>query len=143
MSALDEEIVDSATPECRDILNTTTVCVNQLRRTVDDMLDMSKIEEGKLSLAEEPFKVETITKAVISQVKRAAAEKGLETSYSISERCRNVTLLGDSYRMQQILANFAWNSMKARKASHFSQLALAFVATVAASFAFICGDTQS
>lgn len=67
--ALDEEIQGTSTGVCRDILTTTLVCVNQLRRTVDDMLDMSKIEEGKLSIAKEEFKIESITKAVVSQAR--------------------------------------------------------------------------
>lgn len=47
-------------------------------------------------------------------MKRAASEKGLVTCYELSESCKGPIFIGDAYRIQQILANFAWNSMKAR-----------------------------
>ena len=110
VAALDEEVTN---PSQRDIITTTLTCVNQLRRTIDDMLDMSKIEEGKLLVEVAPFDVRTIVNAVVSQVERAAREKGLYVRAQISDAITaGGAFTGDSCRIQQILANFAWNAMK-------------------------------
>ncbi len=111
VAALDDECSDPAVAE---LISTTLTCSNQLRRTIDQMLDMSKLEEGKLTLELEPFSVRCAVRAVIAQIQRAASEKGLLVVADL----RGVSpplpgsFLGDACRVQQILANFCWNSIK-------------------------------
>jgi signal transduction histidine kinase len=113
VAALDDEVTD---PAIAELITTTLTCSNQLRRTIDQMLDMSKIEEGKLTLELEPFSVRRAVNAVVAQIQRAASEKGL----TVVADLRGVSypapgcFVGDSCRVQQILAKCVFACARAR-----------------------------
>jgi CheY-like chemotaxis protein len=78
---------------------------------VNDILDLSRLEAGKFSLAREPFDL----LAVIDQSTRLfagqARQKGLELSCSVpDEAC--VRVVGDAGRLGQIMANLVSNALK-------------------------------
>lgn len=99
--------------ELRDLVRTTLACTDQLRRTVDGILDINKLEEGKLDVAIGPFKAKSVLRTVCSQVKRAATEKGLTLDFELDPpELGSIWFLGDEGRIQQILSNFCWNSVK-------------------------------
>ena len=79
---------------------------------MDDILDLNKLEEGKLMLRNSSFSVERMLRSVSMQVKSAAKGKGLKLLTKMSPLLANVNLLGDVGRIQQVLTNFCWNAIK-------------------------------
>jgi signal transduction histidine kinase/ActR/RegA family two-component response regulator len=77
---------------------------------ISDILDLSKIEAGKMTLGTSDFTVGEILERVLSLVSRDAGAKGLELkvdSDSLPER-----LLGDGVRVTQALLNYVNNAVK-------------------------------
>jgi K+-sensing histidine kinase KdpD len=54
-----------------DLVRTTLACTDQLRRTVDGILDLNKMEEGKLELQQSWFRVPNVMRTVLNQVSKA------------------------------------------------------------------------
>ena len=84
---------------------------NHLLELINDILDMSKIESGKLSLKESPLNLAELIHNLISlinpQLKEHQHELHVDT-YNIS----NEYLLGDTVRLNQIFTNILSNSIK-------------------------------
>jgi len=82
-----------------------------LLNTINDILDYSKFEAGKLEIEQIPFRLDIITGNVISFVQNKALEKELtllkETPPDVSEY-----LIGDPHRLSQILVNLLSNAVK-------------------------------
>jgi signal transduction histidine kinase/CheY-like chemotaxis protein len=82
-----------------------------LLRLIDDVLDLSKIEAGKLELEYVPFHLPSLIHDARSMFSDLARTKGLTLSASIADDL-NVVLLGDAHRLQQILSNLVGNALK-------------------------------
>lgn len=80
-----------------------------LARLVDDILDLSKLESGKLEILEEPTDVETLVREVIAACEVARARKGLALRAEIGQV---PTLRVDPQRLRQILFNLLSNACK-------------------------------
>jgi signal transduction histidine kinase len=78
---------------------------------VNDVLDMSKIEEGKLILEHASFILDGILDNIISSLHSSAANKGLSLRLD-TRGTQGLTLLGDSMRLSQVLINFISNAIK-------------------------------
>lgn len=95
----------------RDYVETIQQSSNSLMTVIDDLLDFSKIESGKVKLEETNFDVrETIGSAVKIFAERAA-QNNLEISFRINEKVPQ-RLSGDCDRLQQILKNLIGNALK-------------------------------
>ncbi|MFC1522049.1 response regulator [Elusimicrobiota bacterium] len=75
------------------------------------MLDLSKIEAGKLTIEEVPFDLNEAIETAIEMMTERAHAKGLEIAYDI-ENSVPVSLMGDPYRLRQILLNLIGNAIK-------------------------------
>ncbi|MBI3714773.1 MAG: PAS domain S-box protein [Betaproteobacteria bacterium] len=84
---------------------------HSLSHIINDILDYSKIEAGKLSISNEVASVETVIGAVINLYSGAASSKGLSLTSAIDARI-SPALLFDPHRLQQILNNFVSNAIK-------------------------------
>lgn len=84
---------------------------NNLVNIVNDILDISKIEAGKLRIERKDFNIKRVLQAVKYLFKNAAAEKELELSYFIDESVPEV-INGDPERISQVLINLVSNSLK-------------------------------
>ncbi|MDR2088788.1 MAG: response regulator [Clostridiales Family XIII bacterium] len=78
---------------------------------VNDVLDMSKIEEGKLALEKAPFSLEGILDNIVSSLHASAESKGISLLSDV-RGTRGLSLLGDSMRLSQVLINFISNAIK-------------------------------
>jgi signal transduction histidine kinase len=97
--------------EQREYLGTTKTSVDSLLTLINDLLDLSKIEAGKLELEEIPFSLgDTIGDTVRTMAVRAA-EKGLELSSELDPAVPDA-VLGDPGRVRQILFNLLGNAIK-------------------------------
>ncbi len=82
-----------------------------LLRLVNDILDLSRIEAGRLELAEEPFSLRMVVEDSIQPLIRRAQVKGLEMTCRVAPAIPDA-LLGDGGRLQQILLNVVGNAVK-------------------------------
>ncbi|MEJ0019146.1 MAG: ATP-binding protein [Acetobacteraceae bacterium] len=82
-----------------------------LLRLIDDILDLSKIEAGKLELEHAPFHLPSLIHDVRSMFSDQARAKGLTLAASVATEL-NVVLLGDAHRLLQILTNLVSNAVK-------------------------------
>ncbi len=99
------------TPRQRDYLQKIHLSGQHLLRIINDILDISKIESGKLVLENNAFELEAALANVVNLVSEKAAEKGLELVLDIAKDVP-VDLIGDSLRLGQVLINYANNALK-------------------------------
>lgn len=78
---------------------------------INDVLDMSKIEGGKLSIAHEPFNFRMAIQAVVNLIQPQAQEREQNFEISLSE-VDEEELCGDVLRLNQILLNILSNAVK-------------------------------
>jgi PAS domain S-box-containing protein len=84
---------------------------NNLLAIVNDILDLEKIEAGKIQLEEIPFNVADKIMIAIQSFTFKAEEKGIRLSYK-NELPSNLLVNGDPYRLAQVLNNFLSNALK-------------------------------
>lgn len=77
---------------------------------INDVLDISKIESGKLELEHRPFRRAALERKLLDLFGERAAGKGLR--YSLELDALPETLLGDFTRLSQALINFVGNAIK-------------------------------
>ena len=82
-----------------------------LLAVINDILDISKIEAGRLVLEEHLFAPQEVLGQVLSMLDDKAAEKGLRLSAVLAPEVP-AFLRGDSVRLEQILLNFVGNAIK-------------------------------
>ncbi len=95
----------------RDCLNKVEVSSEHLLSIINDILDISKIESGKMELFEEAFDLEQVVQNVVD-VMAVRAEEKLQ---AIQVRFANGTplrLYGDAMRLTQVLMNLISNAIK-------------------------------
>ncbi|MBU1374747.1 MAG: response regulator [Alphaproteobacteria bacterium] len=78
---------------------------------LNDALDFSQIEAGKLSLDETEFDMEHMTRGAMATFAPLAANKGLDFEFSIDEAAKG-RFRGDPVRLRQILYNLTANALK-------------------------------
>ncbi|WP_169742980.1 response regulator [Desulfobacter vibrioformis] len=78
---------------------------------VNDILDLSKIEAGKIELDIRPFDLEIAIKDIVSLPELQARQKGLEFIYNIDTDVPRL-LKGDIGRIRQVILNFTGNAIK-------------------------------
>lgn len=79
---------------------------------VDDLLDYSKLEAGKLSVENIPFSLENIIIEAGNAVKQVYPFKPVDLRIDISEEIRGVIFESDPLRIRQILNNLVGNAFK-------------------------------
>jgi CheY-like chemotaxis protein/anti-sigma regulatory factor (Ser/Thr protein kinase) len=83
----------------------------QLLAVLNDVLDLSKIEAGKLELAEQDFDIEKVAQSVRDAFAAIAEDKGLAFSVDVTPEVAG-SWRGDAARLRQILANLVSNAVK-------------------------------
>ncbi|WP_247893484.1 hybrid sensor histidine kinase/response regulator [Azospirillum endophyticum] len=82
-----------------------------LLTVINDVLDLSKLEAGRLDLVSVPFRLDDLADRCVAIVRLAAEQKGLEIQTSISATARGF-VMGDPDRLRQILLNLLSNAVK-------------------------------
>lgn len=94
-----------------DCLGKITMSSKHLLSLVNDVLDMSRIESGKVKLEHKPFYVEALLDACYSLVAGQAQERGLSIRKDFSG-VERLVLSGDELRLRQIIINILGNAVK-------------------------------
>ena len=95
----------------RDRLSIIRESGNTLLQVLNDILDLSKIEAGKLEVRPAEFDLEHLAKGVVATFSESAAANSLEWTYILPEPLRG-TWYGDGQRLRQILTNMMSNALK-------------------------------
>lgn len=94
-----------------DCLQKSEFAAHHLLRIVNDILDISAIESGRMKIAHEPFDMTNIIAGITSIFSAQAEAKGVRYQSVIKDLTENL-LIGDPLRVNQILMNLLSNSIK-------------------------------
>ncbi|MBE9191327.1 response regulator [Gloeocapsopsis crepidinum LEGE 06123] len=95
----------------QEFLGTIQTSSDVLLMLINDVLDLSKIESGKLELEQCAFNLRTCIEEAVDILAFKAAEKNIELAYIIHPDTPN-NIVGDVTRLRQILVNLLSNSVK-------------------------------
>ncbi|SUB69768.1 Signal transduction histidine-protein kinase BarA [Pluralibacter gergoviae] len=98
-------------PTQRDHLNTIERSANNLLTIINDVLDFSRLEAGKLMLESIPFPLRSSLDEIITLLAHAAHDKGLELTLNIRSDVPD-NVIGDPLRLQQVITNLVGNAIK-------------------------------
>ena len=102
---------DNISPKTRDYLEKINENGRWLLTIINDILDISKIESGRLELEHVPFDLHVVFSQVRATIIPQAEQKGLSI-YCYAEPSINRRLSGDPVRLKQILLNLTSNAIK-------------------------------
>jgi len=83
----------------------------RLTRLLSDILDLSRVEAGRLLISREPFNFSEVMASVEHLFAPAARQKGLDLSFNVDPDIPD-NLSGDAVRLQQVLSNLVGNAVK-------------------------------
>ncbi|HBU6572371.1 two-component sensor histidine kinase BarA [Citrobacter amalonaticus] len=95
----------------RDHLNTIERSANNLLAIINDVLDFSKLEAGKLILESIPFALRNTLDEVVTLLAHSSHDKGLELTLNIKNDVPD-NVIGDPLRLQQVITNLVGNAIK-------------------------------
>jgi two-component system, sensor histidine kinase and response regulator len=99
------------TPLQRDYIHTAREAAEALLTIIDDILDVSKIEAGRLTLDRTSFNLRDTVEDGVRLLAPRAAEKGLELACRIAPDVP-VVVVGDPGRLRQVIVNLVGNAVK-------------------------------
>jgi len=99
------------TPEQREYLGLSASSANALLTLVNDLLDLSKIEAGKLEIETVPFNLSDLLNDIAALSAAQAEDQGIGFELEVGEDVPEV-ITGDPGRIRQILLNLIGNALK-------------------------------
>ncbi|MFL9582964.1 response regulator [Stenotrophomonas sp. AB1(2024)] len=107
------ELLGNTTLDARQAryLRTIQQSSSVLLQLISDILDVSKIESGRLSLAAAPFSPQALAETTLGAYAAAATQKGLQVMVSTDPRLP-AQVIGDADRIRQVLGNLLSNAIK-------------------------------
>jgi PAS domain S-box-containing protein len=107
---LKAELAGKLTPEHETILNSAIGAADNMTRMVEDLLDVTRSETGKLSMRAEDFSLETLAGEIAASKRPFAMKQGLELRLETGAALPAVH--ADPARVRQVLSNLADNAFK-------------------------------
>ena len=110
MTSIARNVVDDRDRvlECLDKLETSNQYLISL---INDILDMSRIESGKMELNVQPMDMEDFVRSLEGMMRPQAEQKGLR--FIVENRCcQGLALVTDRLRLEQVLINIIGNAVK-------------------------------
>lgn len=105
-------LLDTAlTPEQTTYARAVKTSGEALMALIEELLDYSKIEAGKLDLDQRPFALSTLIEEITELLAPRAQAKNLEIASYVDERLP-LEVVGDAARLRQVLLNLAGNAIK-------------------------------
>lgn len=99
------------TPEQTTYARAVKTSGEALMALIEELLDYSKIEAGKLDLDQRPFALSTLIEEITELLAARAQAKNLEIAAYVDERLP-LDVVGDAARLRQVLLNLAGNAIK-------------------------------
>jgi len=104
----------SLTPEQHEYVHAALISCRRLTRLLGDILDLSRVESGKLTLLPEPFRLADLLSAVTAAFMPVCREAGIDWGTEVAPGVPEV-LFGDEGRVRQVLYNLVGNAVKFTK----------------------------
>lgn len=98
-------------PDTREMSETLFKSSKLMLNVLNDLLDFSKLEAGRVELLERPFSISAVLSSVRALIEPILIEKGLSLKVSIDEHIPE-NLIGDEDKIRQVLLNLAHNAVK-------------------------------
>ena len=98
-------------PQQREYLETACCSAESLLGLLNDILDLSKIEAGRMALDNQPFSPRQCVREAAATIDPLAGRKGLRLAIDIGKTVPE-TVSGDSMRLRQVLLNLLGNAIK-------------------------------
>jgi PAS domain S-box-containing protein len=111
MGMTDLALQTRLTPQQRDYIRTARESAEALLTIIDDILDVSKIDAGRLAIDRVPFQFRDTVEDAVKLLAPRAAEKGLELACRIAPDVP-AAVVGDPGRLRQVLLNLVGNAIK-------------------------------
>ncbi len=108
---------DADLPAQQEHLDAIATSSESLLGIVNEILDLSKIEAGRLELEKVPMEPRRVIAGVMEVMRFRAEEKGLTLEAVVAEQVP-VHVLGDPTRLQQVLMNLVGNAIKFTETGH-------------------------
>ena len=109
---LREKLLDQ--PRLTEYINSINAAGKNLLRLIDDILDLSKIEAGRMDIQKEPVNPHALIREIRSIFDLNVKKKGITLNIVIDEDSPEIVLL-DETRMRQVLFNLVGNAVKFTK----------------------------
>jgi signal transduction histidine kinase/DNA-binding response OmpR family regulator len=107
-----ELMLDSAlTPEQTTYAQAIKTSGETLLSLVEELLDVSRLDAGKLALSLRPFSIAALVEEVVELLAPRAHTKNIEIACYVDERVSDA-VIGDPIRLRQVLLNLAGNAVK-------------------------------
>lgn len=106
---LDDNALSERVPDLLRIMDSST---QGLLRTLNDSLDLSKIDAGKIDLEHRPYNLRAAISDVIALHRASAECKSVKLTVEATDTEHGAPRLGDEFRMRQILGNVLSNAVK-------------------------------
>lgn len=111
LGMLDLALSGNLEAEQREFIEMAQTSARSLVRILNDILDLTKIEMGKLSIEERPFSIRKCVENTFNILIPVAKSKGLDLSFTVTDEVPE-NLVGDQTRLNQVLTNLAGNAVK-------------------------------
>lgn len=107
------ELLDNSELTKKQSYFTTNIknSLDYITRLVQDLLDFSQIEAGKITIEKIPFSIKETLSVVAKNVQSVYSEKKIELIIDIDKKL-NQSIIGDEFRLQQVLTNLIGNAYK-------------------------------
>jgi PAS domain S-box-containing protein len=99
------------TPDQREFLETIESSATSLLGIINEILDFSRIEAGRMDLVYAPFSLRQCLESAASVLLPSASQKRLDFSWNVSPGTPDC-VIGDEMRLRQILVNLMANAIK-------------------------------
>lgn len=100
------------TTEATELVSHIYISAQSLVGLVNQILDFSRLESGKIELYRSRFTLSEAVNKVLASCKAEAESKGLSLLINIDKKLEELELFGDSGRVRQVLLNLLYNSIK-------------------------------
>ena len=111
LGMIDIVLDDELPPHQREQLETAKNCANTLLALLNDLLDLSKIESGKMLLEQIQFDLRSLAQDCVKSMAARARQKGIALACVIAPDLPPM-VVGDPLRVRQVLTNLLSNAVK-------------------------------
>lgn len=105
-----DDVPGPINPKQREILNVSRENVDRLARIIEELLDISKIESGKLGLARERINLAEVVRDVASLFKEKVAKRDLDLEIHLPQK--ELAVYADRDKTMQVLTHLINNALK-------------------------------
>lgn len=103
-------MMENVPPEAKENLTNIRSSSHYLLDLINDILDMSRIENAMLLIEQEPFMLSRVVEGIQNMMSFEAKRRGL--TYEVEQNIVHDNLLGDGIRLRQVLTNLVSNALK-------------------------------